>query len=78
MPSTDPPPAKPARKEWSPRIWEGADFPGWLRLLARNRFAVEPPYWYIAAIASVVTVGNMALRWVQDGLHGDRVRRAVR
>jgi hypothetical protein len=75
MPSTDPPPAKPARKEWSPRIWEGADFVGWLRLLARNRFAVGAPYWYIAGIVSVISTANMVLRWVQHGLYGDRVAR---
>src|SRR5207248_10716918 len=64
-----------ARKQWAPRVWEGADYVAWLRLLARNRFAVEPPYWYIAAIASCVTVGNMVLRWVQEGLYGECVRR---
>src|SRR5688500_4783086 len=66
---------KPQKKqEWAPRIWEGADYVAWLRLLFRNRLAVEPPYWYIAAIASVVTVANMVTRWVQTALHGDRVR----
>ena len=49
---------------------QGADQTAWLRLLARNRLAVEPSHWYIAAIASMVTVGNMALRWIQDNLHG--------
>jgi hypothetical protein len=66
------PGAKP-RDKWSPRIWEGADYPGWLRMLARNRFAVHPPHWYIATIASVVTVGNMVLRWAQNSRYGDRI-----
>jgi hypothetical protein len=75
MPNEPTPPDKSKTRQWAPRVWQGADYTAWLRLLARNRFAVEPPYWYIAAIASVVTVGNMALRWVQDNLHGGRVRR---
>jgi hypothetical protein len=65
---------KPARKEWSPRLWEGADFTAWLRLLATNRFAVGYPYWYIAGIVSGMTVGNMVLRWLQNGLYGNRIR----
>ena len=73
MPSDD---AKtPPKKQWAPRIWEGADYIAWHRLLFRNRYAVEVPYWYIAAIASCMTFGNMVLRWVQHGLHGDRIRR---
>ncbi|MDB5312882.1 MAG: Sulfotransferase domain protein [Gemmataceae bacterium] len=67
--------AKAGGKEWSPRIWDGMDFVGWLRLLARNRFAVHPPHWYIAASISVISVGHMVLRWVQGGLYGDRIAR---
>jgi hypothetical protein len=55
-------------------VWQGSDYTAWLRMLFRNRFAVEPSHWYIAAIASVVTVGNMALRWIQENLYGDRIR----
>lgn len=65
----------PKKEPWSPRMWEGCDYPAYLRLLARNRFAVHPPQAYIAAIASVVTVGNMVARWFQEGLHGAAVRR---
>lgn len=63
-------PAKP--RDWAPRFWEGADFFAWLRLLARNRFAVEAPYWYIAAIVSFVSLNNTMLRWVQTGLRTSR------
>ncbi len=65
----------PKRDPWSPRMWEGSDYPPYLRLLARNHFAVGPRQAYIALIASVVTVGNMVLRWFQEGLHGVEVRR---
>lgn len=67
-----PPPEKKPR-DWSPRVWEGCDYFAWLRLLARNRFAVEPPYWYIALICSITTFFHTVLRWVQDGMHGHRV-----
>jgi hypothetical protein len=64
---------KPAAREWAPRIWEGCDHFTWLRLLAANRFRVEPPYWYIAAIVSGTTFVHTALRWFQHGLYGDRI-----
>lgn len=62
-------------KQWAPRVWEGCDFFAWLRLLARNRFRVEPPYWYIAAIVSGVSFGQTILRWSQTSFHGDAIRR---
>jgi hypothetical protein len=76
-----PPPPKPEQvtsgkakaREWAPRIWEGCDYFTWWKLLAANRFAVEPAYWYIAAIVSCSTFAHMVLRWVQHGLYGDRV-----
>ncbi len=51
----------PQRREWAPRMWEGCDLIGWLRLLARNRFAVNWRYWYIAVIVTVVPVVLAAL-----------------
>jgi hypothetical protein len=71
----DAPPAKKPR-DWSPRLWEGSDFFAWLRLLWGNRLAVEPPYWYIAAIVSGMSLTNTVLRWLQHGRFGDRIDRA--
>ena len=65
----------PPKDQWQPRLWEGSDFVGWLRLVARNRFAVGFPYWYIAGIVSGMSLVNTALRWVQHGLYGGRVAR---
>lgn len=65
----------PPKDQWQPRLWEGGDFVGWLRLLARNRLAVGFPYWYIAGIVSGMSLTNTALRWVQHGLYGGRVSR---
>ena len=65
---------QPAKKdEWSPRLWEGMDFIGWLRLLARNRFAVHPKFWYIAGIVSVMSFLHMVLRWMQRSRYGERI-----
>ena len=50
-----PPPVSARKPEWAPRIWEGCDFFAWLKLLYRNRFAVEFRYWYIAVIVTFVS-----------------------
>jgi hypothetical protein len=67
---------KPASRkpEWAPRIWEGSDFFAWLRLLARNRFAVHPSHWYIAAIVTCVSFGHTVLRLVQSSIYRQRIR----
>jgi hypothetical protein len=44
--SAEPPRAYPA---WAPRFWHGMDFITWMRLLARNRFAVSPSRLPLAA-----------------------------
>ena len=67
------PSEKPKLREWSPRIWEGCDAFAYLELLARNRFAVGFPYWYIAAICSGMSCVNTGLRWIQNGIYGDRI-----
>lgn len=65
---------KPRKPEWSPRVWEGMDCFAWLRMLAANRFAVAPPYWYIAGIISANSVTNTAFRWLVNARFGARVR----
>jgi omega-hydroxy-beta-dihydromenaquinone-9 sulfotransferase len=69
-------PARPPTQapEWAPRIWEGSDFFAWMRLLARNRFAVHPAYWYIAAIVTGVSVHHTVLRLLQSVVYGTAVR----
>lgn len=60
-------------REWSPRLWEGADLFAWLRILLGNRAAVHPPYWYIAGIVGGMSFTHTALRWLQHGLYGRRI-----
>jgi hypothetical protein len=63
----------PKPREWSPRLWEGADLFAWLRILLANRAAVQPPYWYIAGCVGVMSFTHTALRWMQHGLYGRRI-----
>jgi omega-hydroxy-beta-dihydromenaquinone-9 sulfotransferase len=64
----------PARgREWSPRLWHGADFFAWLRVVAANRCAVDPSHLYIAAIATPVSAIHTLLRAVERGLYGGAI-----
>ncbi len=65
------------KPEWAPRIWEGSDFFGWLRLLARNRFAIHPSCWHIAAIVTFVSFCHTLGRFLQEAVFGRRIRRTV-
>jgi hypothetical protein len=65
----------PKKREWAPRIWEGCDFFGWLRLLARNRFAVHWSCLYIALIVTVVSFFHLLLRLVQEAWLGRKIAR---
>jgi hypothetical protein len=62
-------------REWSPHIWQGIDFLAWMRLLARNRFAVHPSCIHVAVIVTVVSVFHTFLRLVENVVYGSRVRR---
>jgi hypothetical protein len=63
------------RPEWTPRIWEGCDFIAWMRLLARNRFAVHWSCLYIVVVVSIVSALHSVLRLVQEVFLGPRIRR---
>ncbi|HZZ80532.1 MAG TPA: sulfotransferase [Gemmataceae bacterium] len=70
-----PPPADAKKPEWAPRMWEGCNSFAWLRLLIRNRFAVEFRYWYIAIIVTFVSLGHSFLRIVQEAIFGRALRK---
>lgn len=55
-------------------LWLGFDSRAWLRLLARNRFAVTPTRIPLAALVTFAAAGNTALRGMQSLLYGRRVR----
>lgn len=72
-----PKPAKKHKRQWAPRVWEGTDCFTWLRMLKDNNFAVEPSYWYIAAIISVNSVMNGVFRWIVNSWHGEQIRNTI-
>ena len=43
---------------WAPRFWHGMTLGSWLPLLIRNRFAVSPSRWPIAATITAASVLN--------------------
>jgi hypothetical protein len=64
-------------RPWIPRFWDGMTAGAWLRLLARNRFAVSPDRWAMAGIVTTASLINSLLaRWqsVRLGRHIRRVR----
>ncbi len=70
------PAATPKKKKaWAPRFWLGCDFFAWIRLLARNRFAVEWRYLYIAVIDTIFGLFNTLGRWLVALIYGRRVAR---
>jgi hypothetical protein len=73
---TEPAKSNPtAKREWAPRIWEGCDFFAWMRVLARNRFAVSWRHSYIAIVVTLVSIFHTLLRWLQQQLYGSTIDR---
>ncbi len=48
----------------------------WWRLLAQNRFAIDPRYWHKAAYLTVRAAYNSKLRRVEENLFGRQIREA--
>ncbi|HZU38120.1 MAG TPA: sulfotransferase, partial [Gemmataceae bacterium] len=72
LPSSTP----PARKqEWSPHMWEGCNFPAWVRLLIRGRFAVHPSQLYVAVIVTFVSLCHSVLSCLQWIWYGRQIAR---
>lgn len=76
-PST--PAEKPAAKkrEWAPRIWEGCDFFAWIKLLARNAFAVHWSCIPIALCITYISFWHTIGRFLQEAIFGRRIRKTV-
>ena len=61
--------AKPTPKNRSPfeaSLWLGMDFFAWLRLLGRNRFAIDIAKAPLVLFVTVVAAGNTVLRGIQS------------
>jgi hypothetical protein len=74
-PTAPPAPALAKKPDWMPRMWEGCNLFAWLKLLIRNRCAVEFRYWYIAIIITFVSFTHSLLRVVQDVIYGRAIRK---
>src|SRR5216110_1574984 len=62
-------------REWAPRMWLGCDFFAWMRLLARNRFAVHWSYWWIALVDTLASLFNTFMGGVQELVYGRKIAR---
>lgn len=60
-------------RRWAPRMWLGCGLGPWVRLLARNRFAVGWQYSYIAAIDTIGAAVNAGLYGFQQLRFGRQV-----
>jgi hypothetical protein len=54
-------------------LLQGVTFADWWRLLARNRFAVDPPYWPRAAQLTLASLANSALARLEERRFGPRI-----
>ncbi len=62
---------------WMPHIWNGCDVITWFALLRRNRFAVHPRHWYIAAVVSVLAIVNTLLGLAERAIFGHAFAKAA-
>jgi omega-hydroxy-beta-dihydromenaquinone-9 sulfotransferase len=60
---------------WAPKFWHGMTFRVWLRLLARNRFAVDLALWPAALMVTAATMVNSALAMLQLLRFGRKIAR---
>ncbi len=62
-------------RPWYPRFWCGLTIRGWFSLLARNRFAVTPRRWAMAAILTFLVFFNYVWCVLQAIFYGRRIAR---
>ncbi len=62
-------------REWTPHVWLGCTLTAWMRLLCRNRWAINPIYWYVALIVTAVTLLHVVMQLLQRMWFGDRIDR---
>ncbi|OAI46087.1 hypothetical protein AYO44_11945 [Planctomycetaceae bacterium SCGC AG-212-F19] len=57
------------------QLWSGMSFPGWVRLLARHRFAVDRCYWPVVFRNTALSLLSTLLGGVQSLRYGRQVAR---
>jgi hypothetical protein len=60
--------------EWAPRVWVGMRASGWLRLLFKNRFAIDLSLLYIAVIDSLFSFINSGLFWIKTLFYHRKIK----
>jgi omega-hydroxy-beta-dihydromenaquinone-9 sulfotransferase len=60
---------------WAPKFWHGMTFRAWLRLLVRNRFAVDLALWPVALVVTAMSIVNSTLAMLQLLLFGHKIAR---
>ncbi|HKA07425.1 MAG TPA: sulfotransferase [Gemmataceae bacterium] len=69
------PAGTPKTPIFSPRMWVGCDLFAWLRLLWFGRYRFGWKQFRILPIGTVLTTIHTFLRYAQEGLYGDQIRR---
>ena len=67
---------KPFYKQYpitAPRFWHGLRCGDYLRLLAKNKFAVHPARWYVAFTVSYFSVLNSIIGRIQSLIYGRKI-----
>ncbi len=59
------------------QIWQGMTFSVWVHLLWRNRFAVSPIRWALAAFATLCSLSNSLLMLLSEALFARRAARTL-
>jgi hypothetical protein len=57
-----------------PGIFAGITAGDWWRILRQNRFAIDPAYWGRAALITLRSVPNTALRWLENAIYSRRIQ----
>lgn len=55
-------------------LWSGMNLRAWLALVARNRVAIRPGRWPMAAAVTAMAAGNSLLGGLQTAIYGRRAR----
>ena len=69
---------KPFYKQYpitAPRFWHGLRFGDYLKLLARNKFAIHPARWFVAFTVSYFSIFNSVVGCLQSLLFKGKIQR---
>ena len=56
-------------RPWIPRFWDGMTLGDWVKMLARERFAIHPLRWPMTACVTTVTAFNSVYALLQQAFY---------